>query len=340
VKCSPEQLILFYASLSSRSPRILGVTGEIWEAGIDREALLEMTVSFGVSAALDTLFSDAGIDFPGREKLRVAAADEAAATASMRALEREVAALLERSGIPSIPLKGCDLRIAEGARRVSNPMVDADILIRGEDVDRAGALLERNGFFFLGSRRGAHMNFATGDDNPRFIEVHWDMVNRRSPVQRSLFRPRMEGVWERSAPVRGIHHLSPEDLVCHLTAHAVKEYFHHPKWLADISYVLTAPDAGTDPAAMRHVAAEWNVSAALGLAIHALSAATGDPRFDDPGEFGAVRPGRLGRFIAERLLEYGGLYRLRPLLWFACAPGVRDMWSVAVGMFGYVTSRE
>ena len=340
MKCRPEHLLLFYASLWEHDEPILARTIGQCAAEVEWNYLIEAAETFGVCGGLETLLSSAGIGIPVNGRLRAAAAGEAAATASMLRLFGEVSSLLERSGIPFMPLKGCDRRISGGARRFSNPMEDVDILVREEDVEKAGGLLERNGYIFIGTGSGAHMNFATDEETPRFIEVHWDLVNRRSPVQRSLFRPRITGVWERSVSVGGIRHMSPADLACYLTVHAVKEYFRRPKWLADIAYALNAPDGRADAAALRDAIEEWNVSCALGIAAAAIASATGDARFEAVYGSGAARPGPLGRFMAERLLGYDGLRGMRPLLWTACARSLKDMCAVAAGMFLYLTAKR
>jgi hypothetical protein len=347
VKCRPEHLLLFYASLWEHDDRIRTRVRDLCGAGIDWSFLVDAAETFGVCAGLNALLSSSGVECPfGEDRLRRAKAYETAATASMLSLYGEVSSLLERSGIPFMPLKGCDCRIAEGARRISNPMEDVDILIRGEDVEEAGEALVRNGYLFLGSGSGAHMNFATDGDRTRFIEVHWDLVNRRSPVQRSLFRPRIAAVLERSVSVGGRMHMSREDLVCYLTVHAVKEYFHRPKWLADIAYTLNVlitpafagqkpgtPHEGMDAGVFRAVIAEWNAASALGIAVWALVSATGDAGYEAAYGFGAYRPGFPGRFLAERLLRYDELRGMRPLLWIACAKSPGEVCAVTAGMF-------
>ena len=209
-------------------------------------------------------------------------------------------------------------------------------LIREEDAEEAGEALERNGYLFFGSGSGTHMNFAADGEKPCFIEVYWDLVNRRNPVQCSLFRPRIAAVWGRSVSVSGRMHMSLEDMVCYLTVHAVKEYFHRPKWLVDIAYVLNIMDERTDADILRGVITEWNESSALGITVEALVRATDDTRYEAACEYGARHPGLLGRFMADRLLRYDDLRGMRPLLWIACAQSPKEVFAVTAGMLRYL----
>ncbi len=145
MKCRPEHLLLFYASLWERDECVRAKVSDLCGTGIDWSFLVDVAEAFGVCAGLTALLSSLGEEYPvDWDRLRKAAIREAAVTASMLSLYGEVSLLLDRSGIPFMPLKGCDSRIAVGSRRISNPMEDVDILIREEDAEEAGEALEQN----------------------------------------------------------------------------------------------------------------------------------------------------------------------------------------------------
>jgi hypothetical protein len=335
VRNSPEHTLLFYASLETRNPYVLGEADRLCRGRLDRGRLAGTAEAYGICGGLLSLLSELGRDFPvDPGRMRQAAAREAADTAAMLALYEEVAALFGGGGIPFVPLKGCDIRISGGARRTSNPMDDVDVLVRPEDTGRAGEVLTANGYFHQGSGSGAHMNFAVERDAVRFVEVHWDLVNRESLVQRSLFRPDIGAIWGRTITIGGRAHLSHPDLLCHLAVHAIKEYYRRPKWLADIAWIAMLPERKAGQSSLSETIGEWNASSPLGIAAEALRSLTGEIGYESLFDEGARRSGFAGRFIADRILGYDGLRGMRPLLWIACARTMTERIQVIRGMIG------
>jgi hypothetical protein len=327
-----ENILLFYAALPDHDNWILSRAREMLDRKADSEYLDAAAEAYGAAAGLIALLTAAGRRESISDTLRCAAEREASVTVSMRSLSEEIGALLEREGIPFIPLKGCDRRIVELARVHSNPMRDVDILVRPDDIPEAGKLLVRNGYLHLGSFSGAHMNFATDEDLPRFIEIHWDLVNRSSPVQRRLFLPDLEKIWERSTVLCGTLHLSPEDLVCYTAAHAAKEYFRRPKWIADMAGILDNSLAEVNPFLFREVIREWGVSTVLGIIGKALASVLPERKYEALYAAGARCPGILGRYIADNLFGYSRLYSIRPLCSLAFAPSLAASFAVAAGI--------
>ena len=163
------------------------------------------------------------------------------------------------------------------------------------------------------------MNFFTNETEPRFIEIHWDLVNRYNPLHRALFSPDMDAIWERSVILNGMRLLSEEDLLAYLTSHAVKEYFNSPKWLSDIAWITGNRLGLVDPEVMSQVIVEWGVSHALGIVAEALDYCLHNACIEQLMAFGAIRPGVAGRYMAKRLLCYDRLRSLRPVLYAAAA---------------------
>jgi hypothetical protein len=333
MKCRPEDVLLFYASLPDHREDILSRTREIAASGIDTHYLESAAERYGAAAGLIGLLSKAGLDpgagYPG---LYPAAAKEIVKTESMLSLYRDVANLLAKEGVEYIPLKGCDRRIARGPRRLGNAMDDIDILVRAADVERAGHILEGNGYLFLGKLSGAHLNFSTDEPFPRFMEIHWDLVNRDSPVQKRLFLPDMGKIWQRSMILCETSHLSHEDILCYLAAHAVKEYFHKPKWLGDIAFVIGDLLPAMDIPRLRIVMKEWGVSRALGMVAEGLELLMDDLPVNILYDAGARKPGFPGKIIAERIVDYRGMYSLRSLSAVACAESPKQVLAVMRGI--------
>ncbi len=332
MKCPVENLLLFYASLPEHDENILSSVRELLDRGIDTDYLDAASEAYGVAAGVTALLEAVrGPDHLSAGILR-AAEHEREVTVSMRSLYGEVAALLEKEGIPFVPLKGCDSRISSMARRHADPMQDVDILVRPRDITPTGELLVKNGYLHLGSFSGAHMNFATDEDIPRFLEIHWDLVNRDSPVQRRLFFPPIGNIWERCSILCGRLHLSPEDLLCYTAEHAAKEYFRRPKWTADIAWIAENLLPSMEQPCLENAIREWGVSAVLGITAHALASVLPWRSFQALYTAGAYKPGFTGRFVAERLFGYSRLYAMRPLCALAFAAPPSRAISVALGI--------
>ena len=215
--------------------------------GVHWDELLQEAKSFGVAAGLLELLPENETPDYFHELLEAASASEIENTESMYELYRDISLLLSQHGFDYIPLKGCDPRIAHGSRRISNTMVDIDILVRETDTDGIGIALEEGGYMYHGDLSGSHMNFFTDEKQPRFIEIHWDLINRNNPLHNKLFTPVLAEIWERSIIVNGERLLSNEDLLSYITAHSVKEYFHKPKWLSDIAWAIENTTDCFDP---------------------------------------------------------------------------------------------
>ncbi len=326
--------ILFAAVIGRGNDRIREAAGEMVQNHLERKFLFSAAENCGSAAALMAFLSGIGIPVPSEEYgIREAAAREFAVTDSMRLVAENVFSALDDAGIPFAPLKGADPRMAEGSRKIANPMDDVDVLVRRGDAESAGYALEKAGFRFIGAFSGAHMNLVSGGPHPGLVEVHWDLVNREDLVQSALFSPDMAHVWERMAAIGGRACLGGEDCLCYFAAHAVKEYFRSPKWLADLAFML-GKTKRDDAESVRRVADEWGVRPSLGLIAEALIDITGDMRYASAFESFALYPGLPGRGLVARMLKDGGLGRLRPFLWLAAARSPGRVCAVLGGMGG------
>lgn len=336
-----ENILLYFASIDDHDSTICGRTREILDRGVNFRYLEHAAEMYGVAAGLTELLLASGRDVTSiSENLLCAADRERSVTVSMHDLYHEIASYMKRAGIMFVPLKGCDTRIAKGSRRRANPMQDVDILVKQEDVYNAGELLERSGFIYQGSFSGVHMNFATNEKIPRFIEVHWDLINRNSQMQKHLFSPCIEAIWERCTCVCDTLHLSQEDLLCYTASHAAKEYFHRPKWIADVKYILDNLLPSMDDDRLTFVMKEWGVSAVLGIMSTAMESVLAGRDYKKIYAVGAKNPGFLGRFVSNHLFLYKELRPFRPLCAIAFADTPGAFFRVIAGMSKRLVTRN
>ena len=328
-----ENLLLFYASMPGHDDYIINRTDEIVREGVDWQYMQSTAEALGVTGGLLERFSQAKIppnDFITR--MNDIIEKEIQRTASMLSLYKEISSLLEKNGFRHIPLKGCDKRITDGPRNFFNVMEDIDVLVRISDVEDIGRVLEENGYYYQGSFSGSHMNFFTDEKTPRFIEIHWDLINRENTISGRLFQPSIDAIWERSITVDGESLLFLEDLLSYLTAHGVKEYFHKPKWLTDIAWIIENCSNMMEPVTSKKIIREWGTSRALGIISYALKHMLCDSSFDVVWTLGARKPGLTGRYLARRLVCYDKLRSLRPLLFIASAESLQRSFTVTAGM--------
>lgn len=331
MKHRPEDILLLFSALPNHNEYIVQHTDDILGSGVRWELLLYGAESLGVAAGLFTLLMEKEAPAEFYERLKAASDCEIKNTESMFGLFREISRLLSQHGFDYIPLKGCDPRIAHGSRRNCNTMIDIDILVRETDNDNIGSLFEENGYMYLGDLSGSHMNFVTADEHPRFIEIHRDLINRRNPIHNKLFTPELAGIWERSIFVKGERLLSNEDLLSYITAHAVKEYFHKPKWLSDIIWVIDNYSQRFDPGRTALVLEEWGTARALGFIAGGLDFCLHADYLEKVLAYGAVKPDIFSVYLAKRLLCFNRLRKLRPLIFAASADSTRRLFDVIAG---------
>jgi hypothetical protein len=315
-----EDILLFLAALGEMGEGEFRHAAEIIESGPDWDYLAGKAEILGVSAGPKELLSRTG-GVPGRiaQSLQKAVAVEFTRTEIMQSFYSMVVSLMDGHDICFVPLKGCDARIAQGSRRLTNPMEDIDILVRQEDLFRVRDILERNGFLWQGAHSGAHLNFAHETYPPRFLEVHWDLVNRESPFQRHLFHPDIPRIWKDCIVLCDRLHLSAEDLLCYTTAHAFKEYFRKPKWAADALYLFRQILPGLDSGKLRERVEEWGVGTALGVLAETLMAVTGDREFENVFQKGAKRPDIFGKHASAGFFRWDGARMNHQVAYLACA---------------------
>ena len=129
-----------------------------------------------------------------------------------------ITALLDREGIPYIPLKGAVLRDLwpEAWMRTS---CDIDILVHEEDVLRAGDAIARE-LSYTRREQGHHDHALYSPDGNVHLELHYSL-REAGPADGVLAR-----AWEYAAPVSGsAYTLDPAFHLLYLLAHAVAHLF-------------------------------------------------------------------------------------------------------------------
>ena len=326
-------MLLLFSALPVHNEYIIKRIDDILGAGVHWDFLLHGAESLGVAAGLIELLSDKETPVDFYEQLKAVSDREIKNAESMYGLYLDISSLLSKHEFDFIPLKGCDPRIAHGSRRKCNSMIDIDILVRETDTDNIGLLLEENGYIYHGDMSGSHMNFFTDDERPRFIEIHRDLINRRNAIHNKLFTPVLAGIWERSISVNGERLLSNEDLLSYITVHAVKEYFHKPKWLSDIAWVIENYSDCFEPGRMALVLEEWGAAKALGFIAGGLDYCLHADYLEKVLAYGAVKPDIFGVYLTRQLSCFNRLRKLRPLIFVASADSSRRLWSVMAGSF-------
>ncbi len=330
MKSSIEDILIFYAAVAGHDDFIDERFREAAASGFDMGRLVHGAVIRDAAGGLAWRLSRADIS-PGRfaDDLKRSMRGGMHRAASLAGLYDRVAEILSVRGIRHLPLKGCDPRLAAGARGMFATMQDVDILVPAADIETAGGLLENAGLHYQGCFSGSHMTFFTDDDIPLFVEVHWDIINRENHLHNALFGVKLEVVFERAVRDGDRLLMSFADLVSYLTAHGVKEYFHKPKWLADIAWCLeNISFDGTEQDIIR----QWGTGRALGVAACALDGLLPDGYGERAGAAGARSPSITGRFLADRLVSYERLRTLRPLLFLAAADGIGASSAVIRGL--------
>jgi len=139
-----------------------------------------------------------------------------------------VAKALRERGVEVLALKGIHLASVVYRDLAVRPMRDLDLLVRAEDLQRAGEALESIGYAPSRSytTTGGATPYAVNHHLPQFtksgatlVEIHWHIIPP-SFDQRIDIRE----MWERSQTIRiageDVRVFAPEDLLLHLAVHA------------------------------------------------------------------------------------------------------------------------
>lgn len=192
-----------------------------------------------------------------------------------------VLAALEAAGVPVVVLKGLHLSVEVYDDPAMRPMIDADLLLRRDDLQRAARIVESFGFRQRPEgRRGRtdphlpeahrhHLGTFWYPDGPP-IELHYDLSAPGSGRRFAL-----DELWSRARPARvgaaRVLVLAPEDALLHACHHAAVGHGFGVKLLnlCDVPVALGHWGADFDWDAFWSRARRWGVerSALLTLAL-------------------------------------------------------------------------
>jgi len=226
-----------------------GEAGEVLHAlrrGFDWEVLLAMAERHGVTALLNhELDGVCPEQIPA--ELRARFGRQARSNLIHTAVLARVLDLLDRNGIPAVPLKGPALAVLAYGDLTLRAFTDLDLLIPRNDVSRAMELLA--GMWFrlesglhwscasacLRSKEG-ELSFRRAGDGVR-LDLHWRLLP-------DYFASSLDGerVWEHLGAMRlagrDVPALSSEDLLLFLCAHGSKHRWECLGWLCDVALLL------------------------------------------------------------------------------------------------------
>ena len=226
-----------------------GEAGEVLRAfcrGFDWEVLLAMAERHGMTALLNHELDDVCPEQIPAE-LRARFGRQARSNLIHTAVLARVLDLLDRNGIPAVPLKGPALAVLAYGDLTLRSFSDLDLLIPRNDVARAMELLA--GMWFrlesglhwscasacLRSKEG-ELSFRRAGDGVR-LDLHWRLLP-------DYFASSLDGerVWEHLGAMRlagrDVPALSTEDLLLFLCAHGSKHRWECLGWLCDVALLL------------------------------------------------------------------------------------------------------
>ena len=152
----------------------------------------------------------------------------------------KVLSVFSQNGISSIVLKGTILAEQLYGNPGLRTITDMDILIKPEELSRAGSLLTEIGYKPLPVQQGwnhpFHETYFKQMKPPLFVELHWNLDNQKLvtiPQQELWNRARLLQIQGWTTKV-----LSPEDILLHLSNNLTKQSNQVLRSLCDITELL------------------------------------------------------------------------------------------------------
>lgn len=164
------------------------------------------------------------IQVEARNRLREAYRGSATKNTSLFFEASKILKSLADNQLPIIALKGLSLAKSIYGDIALRPMADMDLLVKEEDLVRAGRILLTLGYkqdfpAWESTLKIYHHLPPFTNKNGAIIELHWNIVTPNRPIQVDL-----DGLWERAGLIKvdnvEVRALSPEDLFFHLCIHA------------------------------------------------------------------------------------------------------------------------
>jgi len=217
-----------------------------------------------------------------------------------------IVSLLASEGIRTLVLKGLALGLQyypDPATRVTR---DIDVLIRGEDVDRALQILTEEGwmpshgpeerlFQAMQVRHGIHLIGPDGD----VLDLHWRIF--LGAVEEKAYG----AFWDRAVAIQRsvsgtLHTLGPADQLLHACVHGLKWHaMPSCRWVADVVMIAGAADTTFDWGQLAESAREHRIGFCVGRALAYVA-----------DRFGIVIPDEVGRAVSGRRASWASRLEL------------------------------
>ena len=195
----------------------------------DGESLVDWALHFNVGGLLYREIKSGSfpielIPVDARNRLREAYRNCATMNTSLFFDALKVLKSLADHQLPVIALKGLSLAKNIYGDIALRPMSDIDLLVKAEDLVRAGRILLTLGYkqyfpAWESTVKAVHHLSPFTNKSGAIIELHWNIVLPDSPINVDL-----DGLWERACLIKvdnvEVRALSPEDLFLHLCINA------------------------------------------------------------------------------------------------------------------------
>jgi len=195
----------------------------------DGESLVDWALRFKVGGLFyreikSRNFPTELIPVDARNRLREAYRNRATMNTSLFFDALKVLKSLADNQLPVIALKGLSLAKNIYGDIALRPMSDMDLLVKEEDLVRAGRTLQTLGYkqyfpSWESTLKTYHHLPPFKNKNGAMIELHWNIVTPDSPIKVDL-----DGLWERACLIKvdnvEVRAFSLEDLFLHLCIHA------------------------------------------------------------------------------------------------------------------------
>ena len=236
---------------------------------------------------------------------------------------KDIIRAFNSQGIRTIVLKGIFLAENIYKNIALRPMTDIDILIRKEDLARAGSLLnalgypsppQYTGFLKIGFPCSVNSMMYTADNPLKpSIHIHWHIINSTWPLDALVAGIDMNTIWRSARPVR-INNvetltLSPEHLIIYLAHHGLNHSFNKTIMVSDIALTVRNYGSQIDWDTVMQEGEKFGLAFIVYAALKYVSKVSGldIPRLE---ELKPVRLGYLEKAIMEDLKRGNCSYRL------------------------------
>ncbi len=262
----------FLAGRKIPETRLNNLSSADWESLADRAQRFKVEGLF-FQEIKSRNFPEKLVPVDVRNRLRKAYRDLATMNTSLFFDASKVLGALAENQLPVIALKGLALAKKTYGDIALRPMSDIDLLLKKEDLIKAGRILLALGYRqdfpdWESSVKAYHHLPPFTNKNGTLIELHWNIVTPDSPIKVDV-----DGLWQRACRITvdniKVLALAPEDLFLHLCIHAC---FHLQSGLdlipfCDIAGVMKEPVGKLDWQIVIARSARWGAQKCLYLML-------------------------------------------------------------------------